>query len=287
MKFTSAFVVLAAAVASANADTVGPTAGQDLCCAANQQRAQNNLPALKWVPSIDTAAQRHSEFQQSVGHITHYGNNAKNYDLSDRLLAVGFNYRTAAENVGASFPNVDSVTAAWMKSPGHRAAILASGSTVCGGGLATKGNYYTINFSSPMNPSDVNNFYTLQCSGSKSNGAYTGENPVAHKPQPTPTPPKPQPTPSPPKPPVQPTPAPPKPPVQPTNIGHKPQPTPSVPKPPVQSPSVPQPPVQPPVVPQPPPPGNGKCKLVPKGSIAAGKCKPCKACGPKGSPFRR
>ncbi|KAJ2911187.1 hypothetical protein GGI21_000101 [Coemansia aciculifera] len=279
MKFASAFVVLAAAVASSNANTVGPTVGQDLCCAANQQRAQNGgLPALKWSPELEAAAQSHSAYQQSVGYITHFGNNAKNYDLSDRLLAVGFSYRTAGENVGAQFPSVDSVTTAWMNSPGHRANILATGYTVCGGGLANPGQYYTIDFASPMNPSDTSNLYTLQCSGSKSLGAYTGDAPVAHSPQTTPPPA--------PKPPVQSTPpSPPKTSTKLTNIAHDAQSTPAAP----QQSAAPQSPAapQPPAIPQPTPPGNGKCKLVPKGSIAAGKCKPCTACGSNGSPFRR
>ncbi|KAJ2556445.1 hypothetical protein GGH95_005365, partial [Coemansia sp. RSA 1836] len=230
MKFTSAIVVLAAAVASSSAATVGPTIGQDLCCATNQQRARNGLPALKWLPSIDTAAQRHSEYQRSIGRITHSGGSAQTSNLSARLESVGFNYRTAAENVGAGFGSVDSVTTAWMNSPGHRANIMGSGSTVCGGGLAAAGSYYTIDYASPMNPSDANGFYTLQCSGSKSLGAYTGSSPVAPVQPPVPH----KPTPTPPKPPVQPTAAP-KPPVQPPvapkpsaqpPVGHKPTPTP-------------------------------------------------------------
>ncbi|KAJ2747292.1 hypothetical protein GGI20_000627 [Coemansia sp. BCRC 34301] len=282
MKFTSAIVVLAAAVATTSAATVGPTAGQDLCCAANQQRARNGLPPLKWLPSIDTAAQRHSEYQRSIGRITHSGGNAQTSSLAARLDAVNFDYRTAAENVGASFPSVDSVTTAWMNSPGHRANILGRALTVCGGGLAGPGNYFTIDFASPMNGNDANSFYTLQCSGSKSLGAYNGNSQIPHKPQTSAAPPKPPVQPSTaPKPPVQP-PVAPKPPVQPTAVPKPPvQPT-TAPKPPVQPPVSPKPPVQPPVQP-----GNGKCKLVPKGSIAAGKCKPCKQCGTKASPFRR
>ncbi|KAJ2447268.1 hypothetical protein GGF42_005483 [Coemansia sp. RSA 2424] len=233
MKLTSAIAVLAAIVAFASAATHAPTAGQDLCCAANKERVQRGIPALKWSPAIDAAAQRQSEYQRSLGRYSHFGPPGKLYELAGRLEAVGFGFRTAAENVGSGFKNVDSITTRWMNSDGHRAHMLGRGSTVCGGGLANAGGFYTINLASPMNPSDANGFYTLQCSGSKSLGAYTGNSPV------TPV----------------------------------------------------QPPVQPPVAPKPPMmpanPGNGKCKLVPKGSIAAGKCKPCKQCGPKASPFRR
>ncbi|KAJ2806834.1 hypothetical protein H4S07_003713, partial [Coemansia furcata] len=60
MKFTSTIAVLAAAIATASADTRGPTVGQDLCCASNQQRAMKGLPALQWDPVIDTIAQHQS-----------------------------------------------------------------------------------------------------------------------------------------------------------------------------------------------------------------------------------
>ncbi|KAJ2338439.1 hypothetical protein GGH92_007171 [Coemansia sp. RSA 2673] len=280
MKLTSAIAFLAAAVATVSADTRGPTTGQDLCCATNQQRAQRGLPALKWIPSIDAMAQRQSEYQRSIGKITHDGPAGPLNKLGGRLQSVGFGYRTAAENVGSGFNNVDAITAAWMNSPGHKANILGASSTVCGGGVAD-GGYYTVNYASPMDASQNNDFYNLQCSGSKSLGAYTGENPIGHKPQPPAVqPPKPPVQPPAPKPPVVQPPTP-KPPVvqpQPPVVGHKPTPQP---QPPVQPPVQPQPPVKPPT------PGNGKCKLVPKGSIAAGKCKPCKQCGSKPSPFRR
>ncbi|KAJ2335811.1 hypothetical protein GGI00_001169, partial [Coemansia sp. RSA 2681] len=230
MKFTSAIVVLAAAVASASAATHSPTVGQDLCCAANQERARNGVAPLKWSSAIDAAAQRHSEYQRSIGTRSHFGPSGQLYGLGGRLEAVGFGYRTAAENVGNGFGSVNSITTAWMESKGHRANMLASGSTVCGGGLANAGGFYTINLASPMNPSDANGFYTLQCSGSKSLGAYTGSSPVAPIQPPVPH----KPTPTPPKPPVQPSVAP-KPPVQPPvapkpsaqpPVGHKPTSTP-------------------------------------------------------------
>ncbi|KAJ2344056.1 hypothetical protein GGH92_004647 [Coemansia sp. RSA 2673] len=304
MKLASAIAVLAAVIATVSADTRGPTSGQDLCCAANQERARRGIPSLKWSPSIDRAAQQQSEYQRSIGRISHDGPPGQLNKLGGRLQSVGFGYRTAGENIGGGFNNVNDVTATWMNSPGHKAAILGRESTVCGGGLAN-GGYYTINFASPMNKNDEKGYYNLQCSGSKSLGAYTdGDNAIPHKPQPpvvqppkppvAPPTPKPQPPPKPPvqppKPPVvqPPTPKPPvvqpptpKPPVvqpQPPVVGHKPTPQP---QPPVQPPVQPQPPVKPPT------PGNGKCKLVPKGSIAAGKCKPCKQCGSKPSPFRR
>ncbi|KAJ2813080.1 hypothetical protein GGI24_006582, partial [Coemansia furcata] len=167
MKLSSAIAVLAAVVASVSADTRGPTVGQDLCCAANKERAQRGIPALRWAPSIDIIAQHQSEYQRSIGKISHDGPPGQLNKLGGRLQSVGFGYRTAAENIGSGFSNVDGITAAWMKSDGHRDATLARSSTVCGGGVAA-GGYYTIDFASSMNTNDDKSHYILQCSGSKS-----------------------------------------------------------------------------------------------------------------------
>ncbi|KAJ2003374.1 hypothetical protein GGI04_000449 [Coemansia thaxteri] len=283
MKLTSAIVVLASAVASVSAATYPRTVGQDLCCATNLMRAQAGLPALKWLPSMDAMAQAHSNYQRNIKSITHFENpGTSTYGLSDRLKTIGFVFSTAAENVGSGFSNVPDVTTAWMNSAGHKANILGKSSTVCGGAVANAGGYYTIDYASPMSSSDNNSYYTLQCNGEVSLGAYTGAEPLAHNAQST-TAAKPAPTTAKPAPPPAKTTAPPAkntvvpPPIKPVSSAA-----------PAQSTSAPVPPPIAPVVPVVPPPSNGgKCKLMPKGSIAAGKCKPCKNCGSKASPFRR
>ncbi|KAJ2003375.1 hypothetical protein H4R26_003109 [Coemansia thaxteri] len=298
MKLTSAVVVLSAAAASVLAATYPPTAGQDLCCAANQVRSRAGLAPLKWLPSIDSAAQGHSNYQRGLGHITHEQiRGTPTFEPADRLTSVGFVFSVAAENVGSGFKNTDDVSTMWENSPGHKINILRP-VTVCGGAVANPGAFYTIDFAKPMRSSDNNGYYTLQCNGTKSLGAYTSGEPIPHNPQtqtpvghkPTPAPPKP--VPSPPKPvpsPTKPAPPPAKttaPPVKSTPPPVKPVSSVA----PVHTTYIPAPPPLPPVVPSlppPPPSKGGKCRLVPKGSIAAGKCKPCKNCGTKASPFRR
>ncbi|KAJ1850479.1 hypothetical protein LPJ73_003434 [Coemansia sp. RSA 2703] len=300
MKLTAAIGVLAATVASVSAQSAAPTVGMDLCCATNAKRAQNGLPALKWSPLLDASAQAHSNYQRSTNFMSHFeAVGSPTYALGGRLDRVGFVYSSAGENLGEDFKDVDSLTTAWMNSPGHRANILGAGYTVCGGAVANPGGFYTINYAAPMDTSDNAKFYTLQCSGSTATGAFVGT-PVGHSAQTSTAAPAPAPVPT-------------------------------------KAPTAVQPPVAEEeavstvvstnsngnkvvtvvkvvsnnnsnnnsagtTTTTPPPVGHsgqesnntgnsssgGKCKRVPKGSIAAGKCKPCKKCGSNSSsPFRR
>ncbi|KAJ2783049.1 hypothetical protein GGI15_002722 [Coemansia interrupta] len=305
MKLTAAIGLLAATAASVSAQTTAaPTVGMSLCCASNIQRAQHGLPALKWSPLLDASSQAHSNYQRSTGVMDHFeAVGSSTYDLGGRLDRVGFVYSTAGENLGENFDNVDSITTAWMNSPGHRANILGAGYTVCGGAVANPGGFYTINYAAPMDTAQNAQYYTLQCSGSKATGAYIGT-PVGHAAQTSSAAPAPTKAPAP-----APTQAP------------APAPT----KAPAPAPTAEQEAVSTVIstnangnkvvtvvkvvssnnnnnnsntgTTTPPPSTNtgssgsssgGKCKRVPKGSIAAGKCKPCKKCGSSNSsPFRR
>ncbi|KAJ2699916.1 hypothetical protein FB645_005160 [Coemansia sp. IMI 203386] len=311
MKLATAIAVLAATVSSVSAQSsVGPTLGQDLCCASNLERAKVGLKPLKWVRELDTSSQRHSDYQRSTGVMDHMEKaGTQTYDLGGRLDAVGFEYSTAGENLGSGFDNVPSLNDAWMKSPGHKANILGAGYTVCGGAAANPGGFYTINYAAPMSGYKPA-IYDLKCSGYKSLGATL----VGSSPAPAPA------TSAAPAPAATTTASPSK-----TPIGHSAQSSTApvneavttvvstnaegkkvvtvvrvvtsnnnnnsssntnsdttVPKPNghsaqestnTTSPSTGSP--------------SGKCKRVPKGSIAAGKCKPCKKCGTNASPFRR
>ncbi|KAJ1940961.1 hypothetical protein GGF37_003758 [Kickxella alabastrina] len=312
MKLTSAFAILAATIASASAQSAGATIGQDLCCATNQERAQAGLPALKWTPALDLSSQRHCDYQRSTGKMDHFeAAGSATYGLGGRLSLAGFEFSTAGENLGKKFTSVSGVTTAWMNSPGHKANIMGKAFTVCGGAVASPGGYYTINYASPMDSDDSSKYYTLQCSGPKSNGAYVGAAPVAHNAKPTssaapvvvipastsyaaakptvvarPVVAKP----------VATTPAAVKPVVvvKPTATTPAAKPvstTPAAAKPVATTPAAVNPVTTAPVVVVKPAPNTvipvGKCKRVPKGSIAAGKCKACKKCSTNSSPFRR
>ncbi|KAJ2545141.1 hypothetical protein EV175_005835 [Coemansia sp. RSA 1933] len=190
MKFTTATAAVAlAAATTVSADTIAPTQGQHLCCAANQARQQNGLPDLKWVPSMDTIATAHSQYMMTTDDVTHFegtNENAVNYALGGRLTTINLAYSTAGENIASGFSSVPSVQAAWMNSPGHKANILGPGFDVCGGGVAfsdpTTG-YYTVDFAGLLETADINNYYTLSCSNGLSQGATSSSSsstPDAH-----------------------------------------------------------------------------------------------------------
>ncbi|KAJ2657151.1 hypothetical protein IW148_005315 [Coemansia sp. RSA 1199] len=272
MKFAAALIALSTV---ASAAFYPRTVGQDLCCAANVERAKAGLPLYKWAPSLDQIAQHHSEHMRGKGEINHEETpGTSTFDLAGRLRTVNYVFSTAGENIANGYESLDATQKAWVESKGHYANIMSKSFTVCGGGSANPGLYMTVDFASPMDEADEAKYYNLSCSGNKSNGANSvGSTPVPHTPQPAPSsaaPTKPAPT----------KPAPTKP------AATKPAPTnPAATSAPSQSP-VPSPPA--PVTPAPTPmpaPAPGKCKRMPKGSIAAGKCKPCKKCA--SSPLRR
>ncbi|KAJ2402937.1 hypothetical protein GGI23_000344 [Coemansia sp. RSA 2559] len=273
MKFSTVSAAIAAVAATASADTIAPTMGQHLCCAANQARQQAGIPLLQWHPALDSIATTHSRYMMSTDQVTHFEvNDSSTYSLAQRLGTINYSFSTAGENIASGFSSVPSVQAAWMDSPGHKANILGTGFNVCGGGVAfsdpTTG-YYTVDFTAPLESANDNTYYTLTCANGLSQGATKGgSTPDAHAAQ-TPAAthaaaaapsstvvvqkqsaaaPAPEPT---------------------AAVAATPQATPS------NAPMVPA------------PSSPGKCKRVPKGSIAAGKCKACSKCASSANRRRR
>ncbi|KAJ2616669.1 hypothetical protein H4S08_000671 [Coemansia sp. RSA 1365] len=319
MKFIVAIVALAGIASAINAPR---TAGQDICCAANADRALVGLPPFKWTPELDYIATKHSEYMLSVDGISHVERvGSSTYDLGSRMKTVGLGFATAGENVASGYADLWATEKAWMGSEGHRANILSTRFTVCGGGVADPGRYFTTDFSAPADVNDDTKYYTLMCANGVSSGAYTSS-PEAHAammgessvtplselgkpPVPSAANPEPESV-------VEAVPLPEEvevttppaeefnaaPPVLETTAE-----TTSV----VVSATVEAPATKetsvvaaavsasapsasvpvPAPAPAPTTPTTGKCKRVSKGSIAAGKCKPCKKCGANSSPFRR
>lgn len=116
----------------------------------NAARADNGLAPLKYVASLGTAAQLHSEDQAARGQLTHTGSDGS--DPGDRIERAGYVWRTWAENAAAGYATADSVVNGWMNSPGHRANILNPKVTQIGLGLAFSANgypYWTQDFAAP------------------------------------------------------------------------------------------------------------------------------------------
>jgi len=124
----------------------------------NQERTDRGLPDLGNNSSLQLAARRHSEDMACNDFFSHTGSDGST--LSSRLLAAGYSYSWAAENIAASSSSnfsAQAVVSMWMNSPGHKANILSENVTQIGVGFRYAGDsaaqdfdaYYTADFGRP------------------------------------------------------------------------------------------------------------------------------------------
>ncbi len=124
----------------------------------NQERADRGLSALAMDSSLRSAARRHSEDMACNDFFSHTGSDGST--LSTRVLAAGYSYSWAAENIAASSSSsfsAHAVVSMWMNSSGHRQNILSENAVHIGVGFryAEDGNsndydaFYTANFGRP------------------------------------------------------------------------------------------------------------------------------------------
>lgn len=95
-----------------------PALRQELVCLVNDERRAHGLPALQEDARLDRSAQSWTGHLVATGQFTHGSN------LSGRISAVGFPWRTAGENIASGFVSPAEVVRGWMGSPGHCANIL-------------------------------------------------------------------------------------------------------------------------------------------------------------------
>jgi len=124
----------------------------------NQERTDRGLSALSENSSLRAAARRHSEDMACNDFFSHTGSDGST--LSSRILAAGYNYSWAAENIAASSScsfSASSVVSMWMNSSGHRKNMLSENAVHIGVGFrcvsdSTSGDldaYYTADFGKP------------------------------------------------------------------------------------------------------------------------------------------
>ncbi|KAJ1936714.1 hypothetical protein EC988_008114, partial [Linderina pennispora] len=87
----------------------------------NDERKKFGKKALTLNPGLNSAAQKHSEYQNSIKQMTH--NNPKG-GLFERIKPFVSGARGAAENVAFNQRSVDDVMKAWINSPGHHDNIV-------------------------------------------------------------------------------------------------------------------------------------------------------------------
>ncbi|MGA2911178.1 MAG: CAP domain-containing protein [Candidatus Levyibacteriota bacterium] len=108
---------------------------QQLLILTNQQRQDNNLPALTDNSELDQAAANKAADMLSKNYWAH--------DAPDGttpwtfIKAAGYNYVYAGENLARGFNSASDVVNAWMNSPEHRQNILSSNYQNVGFAVAT------------------------------------------------------------------------------------------------------------------------------------------------------
>jgi len=124
----------------------------------NQERTSRGLSALIKNSKLTQAARTHSQDMACNDNWSHTGSDGST--LGTRLIAAGYVYSWAAENIAASssqYFSPSSVVNMWMNSTGHRNNILSPNAVHIGVGFRYAGDvnllaydaYYTADFGRP------------------------------------------------------------------------------------------------------------------------------------------
>src|SRR5215470_9213025 len=107
--------------------------------AVNHDRAEQNLPPVKWDANLAAAARAHVHQMAEHDRISHQFSGEP--DLTKRARASGAHFSEIAENVAESY-SVSQLHIAWMTSPTHRANILNPRLTAIGIAIEKRGEEY-------------------------------------------------------------------------------------------------------------------------------------------------
>jgi len=117
----------------------------------NAYRAENGLGALSPSPTLQTAAERHSEDMSTYGFFSHTTQASSYYAVgsghADRVQAEGYPSDSyTAENLAVDYATPEEVLVAWQNSPGHNSALLDGSYSAAG--IGHVGAYWTLNLGS-------------------------------------------------------------------------------------------------------------------------------------------
>jgi uncharacterized protein YkwD len=119
-----------------------PTAEARIAALVNQERAHAGLAPLAANPVLAQAAESYAADMAAEDFFSHTG--ADGSDHIRRTEAAGYvDWSFLGENLAAGQPTPERVVAAWMKSPTHRANVLAPDAREIGiGHAAVSGRAY-------------------------------------------------------------------------------------------------------------------------------------------------
>lgn len=105
--------------------TASPDFEEQVVALTNQQRLAHGCGPLTMNSRLRAAAEGHSKDMAVNDFFSHTGSG--NSSPWSRILAQGYSYSRAGENIAAGYASPESVVTGWMNSPGHRANILNCG----------------------------------------------------------------------------------------------------------------------------------------------------------------
>lgn len=100
----------------------------------NAARAQTGCAPVQLDPLLQLVANAHAQAMATAGYFDHIDRAGRG--VGERLLAAGYNYRWAGENISAGKNDVEAVFHWWMSSAGHRANIVKMEFSAMGLGYA-------------------------------------------------------------------------------------------------------------------------------------------------------
>ena len=112
------------------------TMAREVVYLVNLERLQHRLPPLRVNTKLVADAKLQAQQIAQTGVLDHYILGAAYPTPSERAEVAGYAWNALGENLALGYSDASSAVAAWMKSPGHRANILAHGYSETGVVLA-------------------------------------------------------------------------------------------------------------------------------------------------------
>jgi uncharacterized protein YkwD len=131
----------------------GPSLEQQVVDRVNLERTAVGCQPLTVDARLVQAASNHSSDMATNNYFSHTGSDGSTF--GSRIVATGYNYRMAGENIAAGAATAEAVMEMWLNSPPHRANMLNCGYVHIGVGHAysagsTYGHYWTQVFATPQ-----------------------------------------------------------------------------------------------------------------------------------------
>jgi uncharacterized protein YkwD len=104
----------------------------------NELRVRVGATRLTMCAPIERAAQKYADVMAGNGVLSHTGPDGS--QPWHRIAAQGYQWRAAGENIARGYPDVGTVMAGWIASPGHYANLINTNFRHVGFGLTKDGS---------------------------------------------------------------------------------------------------------------------------------------------------